>query len=97
MSVPIYFATGSKRKAFWYSFLSGLAEPVGALTAYLILTPFLTPILLHSVFAAVAGIMVFISLDELLPAAEAYGEHHISIYGLLTGMVVMAISLILLA
>lgn len=97
VAVPIYFATGSKRKAFWYSFLSGLAEPVGALTAYLILTPFMTPILLNCVFAAVAGIMVFISLDELLPAAEAYGEHHISIYGLLTGMIVMAISLIMLA
>ncbi len=97
VAVPIYFATGSKRKAFWYSFLSGLAEPVGALTAYLILTPFMTPLLLNSVFAAVAGIMVFISLDELLPAAEAYGEHHISIYGLLTGMIVMAVSLILLA
>lgn len=97
VSVPIYFATGNKKKAFWYSFLSGLAEPVGAITAYLILMPFLTPLLLNCVFAAVAGIMVFISLDELLPAAEAYGEHHISIYGLLTGMVVMAISLILLA
>ncbi len=97
VSVPIYFATGSKKKAFWYSFLSGLAEPIGALTAYLVLTPFMTPVVMNSVFAAVAGIMVFISLDELLPAAEEYGEHHISIYGLLTGMAIMAVSLILLA
>ncbi|MDD3107983.1 MAG: zinc transporter ZupT [Alistipes sp.] len=96
ISVPVYFATQSRRRAFWYSFLSGLAEPVGAIVGYFILYPFLTPLLLHCIFAVIAGIMVFISVDELLPAAEEYGEHHISIYGLLTGMAVMAISLILL-
>ncbi|MDD2192274.1 MAG: zinc transporter ZupT [Bacteroidales bacterium] len=96
VSIPIYQATGSKKKAFWFSFLSGLAEPVGAILAYLILMPFLSPTLLACIFALVAGIMVFISLDELLPAAREYGEHHISIYGLITGMAIMAISLILL-
>ena len=96
VSVPVYYATGSRRKAFWYSFLSGLAEPAGAVAAYFILMPFLSPLLLNVVFAAVAGIMVFISLDELLPAAREYGEHHVSIYGLLSGMAVMAVSLILL-
>ena len=96
VSVPIYYATNSKRKAFWYSFISGLAEPVGAIVAYLILTPFLSPMLLNCTFAAVAGIMVFISFDELLPAAREYGEHHISIYGLVAGMAIMAVSLILL-
>ncbi len=95
VSVPIYFATGSKRKAFLHSFLSGLSEPVGALAGYLILMPFLTPTLFGILFAAVAGIMVFISLDELLPAAEEYGEHHLSIYGLVAGMAVMAVSLLL--
>ena len=77
--------------------LSGISEPVGALAAYLVLMPFMSPVLLNCVFAAVAGIMVFISLDELLPAAREYGQPHIAIYGLLSGMAVMALSLILLS
>ncbi|MDP2235075.1 MAG: zinc transporter ZupT [Bacteroidales bacterium] len=95
VSVPIYFATGNRKKAFWLSFSSGLAEPVGALVGFLILMPFLNPMVFGLLFALVAGIMVFISLDELLPAAEEYGEHHLSIYGLVAGMAVMAISLLL--
>lgn len=93
--VPIYFATGSKKKAFLWSFLSGLAEPVGALVAFLILMPFLSATLLGVLFAMVAGIMVFISLDELLPAAREYGEAHLAIYGLVGGMLIMAVSLLL--
>lgn len=96
VSVPIYYATKSRRKAFWYSFFSGLAEPLGAIVAYLILMPFLSPMLLYCTFAAVAGIMIYISFDELLPAAHEYGEYHTAIYGLITGMVIMAGSLILL-
>ncbi|WP_338469343.1 zinc transporter ZupT [Niallia sp. XMNu-256] len=95
VSVPIYFATGSKKKAFKLSFLSGLAEPIGALLAFLVLMPFLNEIVFGIIFAAVAGIMVFISLDELLPAAKKYDEAHTSIYGLIAGMAVMAVSLIL--
>lgn len=97
VSVPIFYATGSKRKAFWLSFLSGLAEPVGALVGYLILMPFIndSDMVFGILFAGVAGIMVFISLDELLPAAEEYGEHHLSIYGLIAGMAIMALSLLL--
>lgn len=95
VSVPVYYATGSRRKAFKLSFLSGLSEPVGALIGYLILMPFMSPLLFGVVFASVAGIMVFISLDELLPAAREYGEHHLSIYGLVAGMAVMAGSLLL--
>ena len=95
VSVPIYFATGNKKKAFFYSFLSGLAEPVGALAGYLILMPFLSDTVFGIIFAGIAGIMVFISLDELLPAAQKYGQHHLSIYGLISGMGVMAISLLL--
>ena len=91
--VPIYYATGSKKKAFIYSFASGLSEPVGALIGYLILMPIMTDTVYGILYASVAGIMVFISLDELLPAAREYGEHHLSIYGLLVGMFVMAISL----
>ncbi len=95
VSVPIFYATGSRRKAFRLSFLSGLAEPVGALVGYLILMPFFTDAMFGFIFAGVAGIMVFISLDELLPAAQKYGEHHLSIYGLIAGMAVMALSLLL--
>ncbi|XTP52732.1 zinc transporter ZupT [Niallia sp. Krafla_26] len=96
VSVPIYFATGSKKKAFKLSFLSGLSEPVGALLAFLILMPFLNEVMFGVIFAAVAGIMVFISLDELLPAAKKYDEAHTSIYGLIAGMAVMALSLLLI-
>ncbi len=95
VSVPIYYATGNKRKAFAYSFLSGLAEPVGALVGYFILLPFLSELTFGILFAGVAGIMVFISIDELLPAAREYGEHHLSIYGLIGGMAVMAVSLLM--
>jgi ZIP family zinc transporter len=95
VSMPIYHATGNKKKAFLYSFASGLSEPLGALVAYLILMPFLNDILFGIIFATVAGIMVFISFDELLPAAREYGKHHLSILGLVAGMAVMAISLLL--
>ena len=95
VSVPIFHATGNKRKAFWLSFLSGLAEPAGALVAYLFLVPYWSPLLNGIVMAAVAGIMVYIALDELLPTAEKYGKHHISISGLIAGMIVMALSILL--
>ena len=95
VSVPIYQATGNKKKAFWLSFLSGMAEPVGALFGFLILLPFWTPAINGFILAAVSGIMVFISIDELLPSAQKYGEHHLSISGLVGGMVIMALSLFL--
>ena len=95
VSVPLYYATGSKRKAFLYSFLSGLAEPVGAAIGYGLLYRYFNDMVFGILFAAVAGIMVFISLDELLPTAEKYGEHHIAIYGVVSGMIVMAWSLLL--
>ena len=94
VSVPIYHATQSKKQAFIISALSGLAEPFGALIAFLFLLPFLSQTLLSLLFACVAGIMVFISFDELLPLAEAYGEHHKTIYGFILGMLVMALTLI---
>ncbi len=96
VSVPIYYATGSRMKAFRYSFLSGLAEPVGAIVGYLLLAPFMTDTIFGIAFAAVGGIMVFISFDQLLPAAREYGDHHLSVYGLILGMIVMAVSLVLL-
>jgi len=95
VSVPIYFATGSRMKAFLFSFVSGLAEPVGAVIGYLLIMPYLSDTLFGILFAMIAGIMVFISLDQLLPAAQKYGKHHLSIYSLIVGMGVMAISLAL--
>ena len=95
VSVPLYYATGSKKKAFTLSFLSGLSEPVGALVGYILLFRYFNDIVFGLLFASVAGIMVFISLDELLPTAEKYGEHHLAIYGVIAGMLVMALSLLL--
>jgi ZIP family zinc transporter len=96
VSMPIFYATGSRRRAFIYSFSSGLAEPVGALIGYAILRPFLTPTILSVMLAFVAGIMVYISLDELLPLAHKYGREHLVIIGIGAGMAVMAVSLFLL-
>lgn len=95
VAIPVFQSTGSKKKAITWAFLSGLAEPVGAIVCYLVLMPFLTPMVLGAMFAIVAGIMVFISLDELLPAAEKWGEHHTSISGVILGMAIMAVSLLL--
>ncbi len=95
VAVPIFYATGNKKKAFRLSFLSGLSEPVGALIGYLILFRFFNEAMFGFIFASVSGIMVYISLDELLPSAREYGEHHLSIYGLIAGMAVMALSLLL--
>jgi zinc transporter, ZIP family len=96
IAVPIFCATGKRSKAFWFSFLSGLAEPVGALVGYLVLSSVLDGFLFGSLLGGVAGIMVFISLDQLLPAAEEYGEHHLAAYGTVAGMAVMAASLLML-
>ncbi len=93
IGVPILYATGSRKKAFVYSLLSGLAEPAGALIGFLILMPFLSPFILAALFALVSGIMVYISFDELLPMAETYGKHHIALAGVLSGMVFMGLGL----
>jgi ZIP family zinc transporter len=95
VSIPIYYATGSRRKAFYYSFLSGLSEPVGALIGYAIVFSFFSETVFGILFASVAGIMVFISLDELLPTAREYGQHHLAAYGLVGGMMLMALSLLM--
>ena len=94
VAVPVYFATGSKMKGFLYSFVSGMAEPVGAIAGYLLLMPFISYTLNAYVFAAVAGVMVFISVDELLPSAWADNHTHLAVYGFALGMAVMAVSLI---
>ncbi len=93
VSAPVYAATGSRSKAFLWSFLSGLAEPAGAAVAALVLLPFLNDLVMGLMLAAVAGIMVFISLDELVPVARSFGQEHLSILGVVIGMAVMATSL----
>ena len=100
VSVPLFYATGSRAKAFTYSFLSGLAEPVGAVIAYFglrwVMGGEIPSQVMGACFAAVAGIMVYISLDELLPTSRAYGKGHDSLLGLVAGMGVMALSLLLM-
>ncbi len=97
VAMPIYYATKNRKKAFWLSLGSGLSEPVGALLGYFILRSVFNEATFGIVFAGVAGIMIYISLDELLPTAEEYGEHHIAIGGLIGGMAVMAASLLMFA
>ena len=96
VSVPIFYATGSRRKAFTYSLLSGVSEPVGALIGYAILLPFISPTLMSGLRSGVAGIMVYISLDALLPLAHRYGQEYVVITGIVAGMGVMAFSLFML-
>ncbi|MPN26182.1 Zinc transporter ZupT [bioreactor metagenome] len=93
VSVPVYYATGSRIKAFWYASLTGLADPAGALIGYLLLAPFLTAVVLETIYAAVAGVMIFVTFDGLLPMAHKYGEEHWSLYGLVAGMFLMALGL----
>lgn len=96
VSVPIFYATSNRKKAFVFSFLSGLAEPAGALLGYVLLMPYLTPSMLAVTLAFVSGIMIYISLDELLPMAHRYGRGHLVIGGIVLGMLVMAASLLLM-
>ncbi len=97
VAVPIRRATGSRRRAFWLSTMTGLAEPVGAVIGFLLLGPLLQGGAMGGILAAVGGVMVFVSLDELLPAAEETGEHHTVIYSLLVGMALMAGTLLVLS
>lgn len=96
ISAPIYAATGRRRRALFISLASGLAELAGALIAWAVLKPFLSPMTMNLVFAAVAGVMIFISLDSLLPAARRYDRGHIALYGMVTGMALMAASMFIL-
>ena len=96
VAMPIFYATKSRKKAFWYSFLSGFAEPVGAVIGLMILMPILTPFILYFCLALVAGIMVFISFDELLPLSCESASYHLAISGIIIGMLIMALSTFLL-
>jgi len=94
VSLPIYHATGERKKAFWYAFISGLAEPIGAIVGFFLLLPLMGELTFGITFGCVAGIMVYISFDELLPSSRLYGNSHTTILGITLGMLVMAISLV---
>ncbi len=96
VSIPIYYATKNRKKAFIWSLLSGLSEPIGALIGFFVLFPFITPFVLNLALAFVAGIMVFISFDELLPLSLSHGEAHIAITSLFLGMLTMTAVLFML-
>ena len=91
VALPVYNATGSRKKAFWIAALSGMAEPAGAIVAYLILAPYLNSMIIGGALALTAGIMVYIALDELLPAAREHAEPHYAIFGVFAGMALMAV------
>ena len=95
VAAPIYHASGSRKRAFWISFVSGMAEPVGALIGALFLLPFWNETISSLILAFVAGIMVYISFDELLPGSERYGHHHYAISGVILGMIIMAFGILL--
>lgn len=94
-SVPIYHATGKKKKAFFISLLSGLTEPLGAVIGYLILRPFLSDTAYGVIFGCIAGIMVYIAVSELIPMAREYDKGNSMILGCIAGMMIMAVSLIM--
>lgn len=95
IAIPVYYATGSKSKAVLAALGSAAAEPVGALVGYVALAPFLSPPVFGAVFGVIAGVMVFLALDELLPAAKRYSTGHETAYGMVTGMALIALSLVL--
>lgn len=95
VALPIFYATGSKVRGLWLALLSGLAEPAGAIVGYFILKVFFNELVFGITFASVAGIMIYISLDELLPMARASGNGHSEMLGLVFGMLTMAVSLLL--
>lgn len=96
ISIPVYQATHSKRKAFLYSFLSGMAEPIGGVLGFLIIKTLFPNLCVGLLFALVAGIMTYISIDTLLPLSKDYDTGHYSISGVVLGLMVIGITLILL-
>jgi ZIP family zinc transporter len=95
-AMPIFYSEGKRGKAFLISFFSGITEPIGAIIGYLILRPFFNDKVFGILFGAIAGIMVFISIEELLPMAREYDKGKLTIIGFVAGMAVMALSLLLL-
>ena len=95
IAIPVFYATGDKKLTIIACLISALAEPVGAFIGYLVLAPFLSPFVFGTVFGMIGGVMVFLSLDELLPSAKRYAKGHDAVYGMVSGMVIIALSLVL--
>jgi len=95
IAIPVFYATGSKKKAVLATFISAIAEPIGAFAGYFILSPFIGPMMYGIVFGVIAGAMVYLALDELLPASKRYAKGHETVYGIVSGMAVIALSLAL--
>jgi len=92
-SIPLYCATSDRKKSCLISFAAGMTEPLGAILAILLLYPFLNDWLLAAASGMVAGIMVFLSLDELIPIANRYGSEHLTNLGIIAGFFIMMIGL----
>jgi len=94
VAMPIYFATGNKKEALKYTFYTGVAEPVGALLAFLVLRPYINDFLLGAIFAIVAGIMLYIAIEELIPSSRQYGFNRLALLGTFVGICLMPLSYI---
>lgn len=95
IALPVYMATGNRRLAVVASLVSGLAEPFGAALGYFVLQPYLGPHVFGVIFGLIGGVMVYLALDELLPTAKRYAEGHETVYGLVSGMAILATSLVM--
>ena len=91
ISVPIYYSTKSKIKAFLYTFLSGISEPIGAVIAYLFLAPYMNDTIMSILLSIIAGIMISISMYELIPASLKYNDTKRTTKYFLIGSVFMLI------
>jgi len=92
VAMPVYFATGDKSKALKFTFAAGIAEPIGALAAFLVMRPFLNQFVIGASFAFVAGIMLYISIEELIPSSRQYGHNRLALFSTLAGCVLMPLS-----
>lgn len=92
VAMPVYFATGDKGKAFKYTLISGLAEPLGALLAFLLLRPLINDVILGGIFAVISGIMLYISIEELIPSSRQYGFDNYALLATFTGICIMPLS-----
>ncbi len=92
VAMPIYFATGNRMKALKYTFLSGIAEPIGALLAFLVLRPYINELTLGIIFAVISGVMLYIAVEELIPSSRQYGYGREALFATFAGIVLMPLS-----
>jgi ZIP family zinc transporter len=92
VALPVYFSTGSRKKAVLYALLSGLAEPVGALIVFFALRSLVNPFLLAALFASITGIMIYISVEELIPSSRQYSHERLALLSTFAGICVMPLT-----